>query len=354
MRLLMLLSAVSALVAALPAPVSAQRSARRVLVYHDMEGLSGQDDWHTFDFDFPEAYAKGRALLVADLNAVIAGLFEGGATHVDVVDAHGSGNPEPDVPPGALDARARQVFRDTRFRQYVDLVAPDTYDAIVCVGMHAKTGSGGFASHTFAPGLDFIVNGASITETELIGYSWGRVGVPVVLVTGDDRLRADLRATMPWLEYVTVKTSTSASSAQLRPVEEVHRDMRQAAARALRELGARKAMPLAGPIRGGMRAVPPASFTMLRGLPGVTFSGDTVVFEAPDFAALYDGWMALDNVASASYGTVLRETVRAEPDADAILLRYNERLTGRWLDVESDRWTAPAPAPPPSRFFGAR
>jgi D-aminopeptidase len=253
-----------------------------------------------------------------------------------------------------LDARARQVFRDTRFRQYVDLAAPDAYDAIVCVGMHAKTGSGGFASHTFAPGLEFIVGGASITETELIGYSWGRVGVPVVLVTGDDRLRADLGTTMPWLEYVTVKTATSASSAQLRPVDEVHREMRQAAARALEGLAAKRAMPLVGPIRGGMRAVPPASFSMLRGLPGVVFSGDTVVFEAPDFAALYDGWMALDNVASASYGTTLRETVRNEPNAAAIMLEYNELLTGRWLDVESGRWSPPAPAAAPTRFFGAR
>jgi D-amino peptidase len=354
MRLLTMLSVLSALVGALPTPASAQQSPLRVLVYHDMEGLSGQDDWHTFDFDFPAAYAKGRALLVADLNAVIAGLFEGGATQVDVVDAHGSGNPEPDVPPGALDARARQVFRDKRFRQYVDLVAPDTYAAVVCVGMHAKSGSGGFASHTFAPGLDFIVNGASITETELIGYSWGRVRVPVVLVTGDDRLRADLATTMPWLEYVTVKTATSASSAQLRPVDDVHRDMRRAAARALKGLGGKKAMPLAGPIRGGMRAVPPASFAMLRGLPGVAFAGDTVVFEAADFSALYDGWMALDNVASASYGAVLRETVRAEPGADAILVRYNELLTGRWLDVESGRWSPPAPPPAPTRFFGAR
>jgi D-aminopeptidase len=220
--------------------------------------------------------------------------------------------------------------------------------------MHAKSGSRGFASHTFAPGLDFIVNGASITETELIGFSWGRAGVPVVLVTGDDRLRADLASTMPWLEYVTVKTATSASSAQLRPVGDVHREMRRAAVRALGGLAGKQAMPLAGPIRGGMRAVPPASFAMLRGLPGVTFSGDTVVFEAPDFAALYDGWMALDNVASASHGTTLRESVRAEPDGDALLVRYNERLTNRWLDVESGRWAPPAPAPVPTRFFGAR
>ena len=42
-------------------------------------------------------------MLAADLNAVIDGLFAGGATQVDIVDAHGSGNPEPDVKSGECD-----------------------------------------------------------------------------------------------------------------------------------------------------------------------------------------------------------------------------------------------------------
>jgi len=31
----------------------------RVLVYHDMEGLAGQDDWRTFLFSHPEKYPEG-------------------------------------------------------------------------------------------------------------------------------------------------------------------------------------------------------------------------------------------------------------------------------------------------------
>ena len=87
----------------------------RVLVYHDMEGLAGQDDWRTFSFRHTAQYSEGQKMLAADLNAVIAGLFAGGATQVDVVDAHGSGNPEPDVRRDLLDARAKQVFRDQPF-----------------------------------------------------------------------------------------------------------------------------------------------------------------------------------------------------------------------------------------------
>jgi len=87
----------------------------RILVYHDMEGLAGQDDWRTFLFSHPEKYPEGQKMLAADLNAVIDGLFTGGATQVDVVDAHGSGNPDPDVRRDLLDPRAKQVFRDKPF-----------------------------------------------------------------------------------------------------------------------------------------------------------------------------------------------------------------------------------------------
>ena len=64
----------------------------RVLVVHDMEGLAGQDDPLTFEFG-SELYSHGQDLLVGDVNAVIDGLYAGGATEVQVVDGHGSENP---------------------------------------------------------------------------------------------------------------------------------------------------------------------------------------------------------------------------------------------------------------------
>ena len=77
-------------------PAPDEDGVTRVLIYHDMEGLSGQDDPRSFEFG-KEEYAGGRELLTADVNAVIAGLFDGGADEVHVVDGHGSGNPEPDL-----------------------------------------------------------------------------------------------------------------------------------------------------------------------------------------------------------------------------------------------------------------
>jgi D-amino peptidase len=327
---------------ALPAGLSAQAPRPiRVLVYHDMEGLAGQNDPNTFRFDHPNDYPKGRQFLVADVNAVIAGLFDGGATEVHVVDAHGSGNPEPDIPAGALDQRAKQVFRDRPFRQYVDLVEAGVYDAIAVVGMHAKTGSRGFASHTFTLGIALEVNGQEITETELIGYSWGRQNVPVIFASGDDRLQNDLR-TMPWIEFVVTKQATSASTAELRPVAEVHAEMKAAAARAVKNLPRARAMTLGSPVRAAMRVVPPASLEPLKGIPGVRYADNRVEFEAADFGAVYDAWMAILGVATLAYPRVLQEAIAARPDAAALRLDFSNRLFDRWLDYESGRWTPPA------------
>ncbi len=324
----------------------------RVLVYHDMEGLAGQNDPQTYRFIHREKYALGQKMLVADLNAVIAGLFDGGATVVHVVDAHGSGNPEPDVITADLDPRAKQLFRDAPFHSYDDVVAPNQYDAVVAVGMHAKTGSRGFAAHTYTIGMELRLNGTSITESELVAFSWGRVDVPMIMVTGDDKLKQDL-ATMPWLQYVVTKTATAADSAILRPVDEVHTEMRAAAKLAVEGRAQAKVMKLEGPITAALHAVPPASLRVLDGVPGITYRDNTVEFVAQDFKSAYRGLVALIGVATQSYSGLYREmfSARSEAEARALSLEYSDRLFQRWMDVESGRWQAPTPPTPAARKY---
>lgn len=308
----------------------------RVLVLHDMEGLSGQDDPRSFDFG-TEQYPFGQELLVADVNAVVDGLFAAGATEVHVVDGHGSGNPDPDILGDKLDSRAEQVFRDEQFDTYFDLVEPGAYDAVAVVGMHAKTGSGGFASHTYTLGMDFVLNGRSITETELVALSWGRVGVPVIFASGDDRLAQDL-ATMPWIQYVTVKRATSASTAEPRPMDEARADLREGARRAVDILQAAKVMKVITPITTTLRAVPPASLRVLDGVPGIQYADNSVTFVANDLRDAYDGLQELVNVARVAYLNILMEQLRDRRDWQEIRGRFRNALDERWLDYESGRW----------------
>lgn len=335
------------------APVPGPAGQIRVLLLHDMEGLSGQSDPRTFSYANRELYPTGQQLLVDDVNAVIDGLFAGGATAVDVVDGHGSGNQSPDILSDRLDPRARQVFRDEPFRQYVDLVEPRLYDAVAVVGMHAKTGSRGFASHTYTLGIEFRMNGRSITETELVAYSFGRAGVPVIFASGDDRLGADL-ATMPWIEYATVKRATSASTAEPLPLDEARAELRAKAQRAVERLAEMQVVTLEEPVEAALHAVPPASLTVLRGVPGIAYADEAVTFTAPDFAAAYDGLIALVTVARTGYASILQEALREHPSGAEILENNRVKLFGRWLDYESGRWTPPEPTPAaPRRYHGA-
>jgi D-amino peptidase len=323
----------------------------RILILHDMEGLAGQDDPKTFDFGNDE-YPLGQDLLVGDVNSVIDGLFAGGATEVHVVDGHGSGNPDPDIPPDRLDERAEQVVRDEWFDAYVDLVEPGAYDAVVVVAMHAKTGSGGFASHTYTLGMDFILNGKSITETEFVAMSWGRVDVPLIFASGDDRLANDLRD-MTWIEYVTVKEATSANTAIPRPLAEVRADMRAGAQRAVENLGQAKVMKITTPVTTTLRVVPPASLELMEGFPGVNYADNSVTFEAADLAEAYEGLGAIIGVATRAYASVLGEVIRAHPDAAEIRAAFSDALMARWFDVESGRWQPEeSPPPPPRKYYG--
>lgn len=275
----------------------------KILLIYDMEGVSGQNIMTSIDFPRPE-YFEARELLTADINTVIDGLFAGGADSIFVVDGHGSFNPEPDVILDKMDSRAKMIFKKKRFDLYTDLLHENSYDAIVGVAMHSKTGAGGFAEHTINPGSDWILNGMSLSESDLFAYSWGRIGVPLIFVSGDDKLGEQL-SWMDWLEYVTVKEAKGIDDAVLYPLEEVHKNLHDAAKRSVENLDIMKAVKLTEPITATLRATPPADLSILEGIPGVDYHDQSVTFKAEDFDEAYAGMRALMAAAQAGYYDIM-------------------------------------------------
>lgn len=282
------------------APAPDRDGVLKVLLYHDMEGLAGQADERTYSYRDPydrRPYAYGRELLMADVNAVVDGLFAGGADSVFIVDGHGSGNTEPDIMTEKLDPRAKQLFRDERFGAYSippvlsDLVPPGTYDAVAVVGQHGGTGGQGFSRHTNTPNILPYFNGVSITETDNLALAWGRQGMPLIFVSGDDQLREEIRESLSWVEFVVTKKSRNGVVVELLPVDQVRAELREKARVAMSDWRNMKAVTLTTPIRGALQAFAPHTLEPLRGVPGITFDGDQVAFTAPDYrAALSASW----------------------------------------------------------------
>lgn len=313
-----------------------------ILLIHDMEGLAGQDDPYSFVFGHPK-YGETRKQLTADVNAVVAGLFAGGAGAVTIADGHGSGSAEPDVLVEQLDRRAKLISRPEYFDTYLDLAEPGAFDAVAVVGMHSKSGTNGFAAHTYTVGAQIFFNGHSVTETELVGMLYGAVGIPVIFASGDDRLAEDLR-TMPWLRYVVTKKAKSVSTVELLPVAEVHAAMQREAKIAVEMRASAQVMkPQRSPIDVAVRAVPPAGFRWLRDMPGIYFKDDTVWFTAANVAAAYAGIRPFVNAMHPAFNSIERSVVSKHPDGKQ--LKYDGRieLFRRWLEAES-AGAPPAPA----------
>ncbi len=333
----------------------------RILLYYDMEGISGQKILRSIDFG-NEAYFPAQEWLTNDVNAVVDGLFAGGADSVEVVDAHGSFNPEPDILLDKMDSRAAMLYRDEQFGPYVDLLEEGQYDAIVALCMHSRTGGGGFGSHTVNLGTDWILNDMSINESELLAYSWGRAGVPLILVTGDDKLGEQL-SWMNWLEYVTVKVAKGQDDAELRPFEEVHEEMRAAAERAVRNIPGSSAVKLSEPIKAQLRVVKPADLSALEGLPGIDYQDQTVTFQAANFQEAYDGIRAFMEIAHDGYWEILQNIALSQEDGGETFLQWKDEMLAAWIAQESggEENTAPAEDPaedaedsPPRKYFGSQ
>ena len=195
----------------------------------------------------------------------------------------------------------------------------------------------------------------SVTETEIVGYSWGRVGVPVIFASGDDRLALDLAGPMPWVEFVTVKTATSASTADPRPVDEARTDLTATARRAMENYRNASSMRLLEPIQAVLHAVPPADLSMLDGVPGIEYGDQRVSFEVSDFREAYDGLIELVTVARGGYSSILGEVAR-QMSGGSFGLAYSDALFDRWVDFESGRWLPPEPilAPEQATYHGFR
>lgn len=307
-------------------PPKPRAGAPHVLVIYDMEGLAGQDGVDSFVPSNP-AYAHGQRLLTDDVNAVVDGLFAGGAGAVSVADGHG-GSTQIDILTDQLDKRASMVKREP--------AAAAGYAAVAIVGMHAGSGSGGFAAHTWTAGIEFAVNGQAMNEAQLIALIQGERDIPLIFVSGDDRLGRELRS-LDWIQYVEVKKATSIDSAQLYPLAPTREKLRNGARTAVKQLSKAQIVKARRPLAVTVTAFPPASLAWLEGMPGIAYSDQVVTFSAPDAETAYKGMQVIGTAAMYGYSDALYRAIHKHPDAKQIELHAVAEWDEKWANSERER-----------------
>lgn len=317
------------------ASIKAPSAAPHILLIYDMEGLSGQDDVSTAEPEEVEAYALGRRLLTDDVNAVIRGLFDGGAGAVTVLDGHGGGNRVIDVLVDELDSRVKLITQ-VPYDAYIDPVKPGAFDAVVAVGMHAKSGSGGFWAHTYTYGTEIIFNGRAVSESEFIALAYGSVDIPLIFVSGDDVLGDSLKS-LSWIEYVAVKQSTGPDSALLFPVADMHRALTAGAKRSVQRLAGAKVLKLALPAEVAVRAIKPWDMSWLGRIPGVDYRDAGVWVAANSFTEAYRAIKTLSAGTVFNYYDVIEKAVHDLPNGREIERQLETEYKRMWLEAERGR-----------------
>jgi len=212
----------------------------------DFEGTSGIVAWEQIIEGNPE-YEQGRRLLTNEVNAVITGAMDGGATEFVVNDAHHNMR---NLHPQDLVGRATLITG--KHKPLYMMEGLDTsFDGVCFVSYHGSIGAEhAILSHTYNPGAiwEVRINGEVVGESGLNALVAAHYSVPIIFVSGDAATAEEARTIAPNAEKIVVKESRGRfAAAHLHPT--VACEMLQAGAmRATRDVAAMRPPQFTTPV----------------------------------------------------------------------------------------------------------
>ena len=205
----------------------------KVFISSDMEGTAGVVDWSQCRPGEPE-HDYYRSLLLEEVNAAIEGAREAGATEFLVNDSHSTMQ---NLRPDQLAGNAR--YLSGRHKPAYMMEGLDaTYDAVFFVSYHGSMATSSPLSHTYNPFAiaRVLLNGTEVGESGINALVAQALGVPVVLVTGDDVTAEEAQRVCPGIRTAVVKRAVSRFAAESLHPAEARSVIREAARAAIEAL----------------------------------------------------------------------------------------------------------------------
>jgi D-amino peptidase len=245
-------STILALLFALTAaqPAAGQRSLK-IYISADMEGLVGVVTGEQLGPSGFE-YQLFRRIMTNEVNAAIEAAREAGATEILVSDSHGNGqNLLLEELPQDITV-VRSWPRPLMMMEGID----DTFDAAIFIGYHSSTdNSAGVRAHTMSSArlASVKLNGVAVPEAGINAAIAGYFGVPVVMISGDDAVVAEVQALLGDIEGAILKRAISFHSAETIMPEAAYEMIREKVRRALGRLDDFEPYILETPITADVR-----------------------------------------------------------------------------------------------------
>ncbi len=219
----------------------------KIYVMADLEGISGINSSEQLVVDRPK-YNEGRALLTKEINTVARFLKEEGVDEVVVQDGHGSGL---NVIWDRLSEDVDLCITGPVKTRYYDK-GIENADGVILLGYHAMAGTAeALLEHTMSSVRiqNVWLNGEKAGEVAIDAGVLGDMGIPVIMVSGDDKVCLEAQKLLPWAECACVKESRGLMNTALLPPHKSEAVLKQAIHNAIARLDEMKPLVMDKPVK---------------------------------------------------------------------------------------------------------
>ena len=218
----------------------------KIYISSDMEGVVGavtEEQLGPSGFE----YQRFREFMTAEVNAAIEGARSAGAGEILVADSHGNGQNL------LIDKLPKDVKIVRSWPRPLGMVGglDDSFDGVIFLGYHASTDNlTGVRAHTFSSArlTSVKLNGTPVTEGAWNAAIAGELGVPVIMVAGDDATVEEVSSLVGNVESAVVKWALSFHSATTLQPEAAYDLIRDKAARAVKNIKKYKPYRVKNPV----------------------------------------------------------------------------------------------------------
>ena len=191
----------------------------KVYISADMEGITGVNHWDEVEHNKPSAYNQFQDRMTHEVVAACLGANNAGAKEIWVKDAHYSGR---NILSELLPKNVKLIRGWSGHPYSMVQELDDSFDALIMIGYHSMAGQGGNPlAHTMSSAkIDTLkINGQQTSEFFLHGNIAGKLGVPLIFVSGDAGLCEEVKEVSPNTTTHATMVGVGDSTINIQPEE---------------------------------------------------------------------------------------------------------------------------------------
>ena len=188
----------------------------KIYISADMEGVTGVNAWEEVTRDKMD-YDLFRKQMTAEVVAACRGAVKAGVKEIVVKDAHDTGR---NILPADLPAEARLIRGWSGHPLGMVQDIDQSFHALIMIGYHSRAySSGNPLAHTWSSSsiTSIRLNGKYMSEYAMFMLAGEYVGVPTVLVSGDQGLADEINSWNAKTKSVVVKQGIGNSTVNIQP-----------------------------------------------------------------------------------------------------------------------------------------